>query len=58
MRAADDSAVAATNWRRESFLPAAIEVFTLEDALIKETTSFVMPEAFPRFGLPPALEPE
>jgi RNA polymerase sigma-70 factor, ECF subfamily len=40
------------------FRPAAIEVLTLEDALIKEMTSFVMPEAFPRFGLPPALEPE
>ena len=33
-------------------LPLAIDVFTLEGALIKEITAFVTPEIFPRLGLP------
>jgi RNA polymerase sigma-70 factor, ECF subfamily len=35
----------------------AIGVFTFEGAVIKEITSFVTPEVFPKFGLPPALAP-
>jgi RNA polymerase sigma-70 factor (ECF subfamily) len=35
--------------------PAAIDVLTLEGALIKEITAFVTPGIFPRFGLPPKL---
>ena len=34
---------------------SAIDVFTLEGALIKEVTAFVTPEIFPRFGLPAML---
>ncbi len=34
----------------------AIDVLTLEGALIKEITVFVTPEIFPASGLPPALE--
>src|SRR5262249_36280450 len=33
-------------------LPLAIDVLTLEGALIKEITAFVTPEIFPRLGLP------
>ena len=36
-------------------LPLAIDVFTLEGALIKEITAFVTPEIFRRLGLPPEL---
>src|SRR5262249_42130458 len=36
-------------------LPLAIDVFTLEGALIKEITAFVTPEIFPHLGLPPEL---
>ena len=39
------------------YVPAAIDVLTLEGGLIKEATAFVMPELFPRFGLPSELEP-
>ena len=39
------------------YVPAAIDVLTLEGGLIKEITVFVTPDAFPRFGLPPVLEP-
>jgi RNA polymerase sigma-70 factor, ECF subfamily len=39
------------------YVPAAIDVLTLEGGLIKEITAFVTPEVFPRFGLPPVLEP-
>jgi RNA polymerase sigma-70 factor (ECF subfamily) len=38
------------------YLPAAIDVFTFEGPLIKEVTAFVLPQLFPRFGLPPELE--
>jgi RNA polymerase sigma-70 factor, ECF subfamily len=39
------------------YLPAAIDVVSLEGALIKEITAFVIPEIFPRFGLPAELSP-
>jgi RNA polymerase sigma-70 factor, ECF subfamily len=39
------------------YLPAAIDVVSLEGALIKEITAFVTPEIFPRFGLPDELTP-
>ena len=39
------------------YVPAAIDVLTLEGGLIKEVTAFVTPELFPRFGLPSELEP-
>ncbi len=35
--------------------PTAIDVYTVEDGTIKEITAFVMPELFPRFGLPAEL---
>jgi RNA polymerase sigma-70 factor (ECF subfamily) len=37
------------------FKSAAIDVLTLDGSLIKEITAFILPEAFPRFGLPPEL---
>ena len=37
------------------YAAAAIDVLTLEGALIKEITAFVSPELFPAFGLPPEL---
>ena len=36
-------------------LPLAIDVLTLEGALIKEITAFITPEIFPHLGLPPEL---
>jgi RNA polymerase sigma-70 factor, ECF subfamily len=39
------------------YVPAAIDVLTIEGGLIKEITAFVTPEIFPRFGLPSELEP-
>jgi hypothetical protein len=33
----------------------ADDQLTLEGALIKEITAFIMPEIFPRLGLPPEL---
>ena len=40
-----------------TYRASAIDVVTLEGALIKEITAFVTPEVFPRFGLPPELAP-
>jgi RNA polymerase sigma-70 factor, ECF subfamily len=37
------------------YLPAALDVMTLEGAWIKEITAFVAPDLFSRFGLPPEL---
>jgi RNA polymerase sigma-70 factor, ECF subfamily len=37
------------------FKAVAIDVLTLDGSLIKEITAFILPEAFPRFGLPPEL---
>jgi RNA polymerase sigma-70 factor (ECF subfamily) len=39
------------------FLPAAIDLLTFEGAQVKEITAFIMPELFPRFGLPAELTP-
>jgi RNA polymerase sigma-70 factor (ECF subfamily) len=36
-------------------LPLAIDVLTLEGALIKEITAFITPEIFPHLGLPREL---
>jgi RNA polymerase sigma-70 factor, ECF subfamily len=37
----------------DTFLPAAIWVFTFRGAVVSDITSFVSPGLFPRFGLPP-----
>ena len=37
------------------YRPLAVDVLRVEDGLIAEITSFVFPELFPAFGLPPAL---
>ena len=37
------------------FRPLALDVLTIEGGRIAEITSFVTPELFPAFGLPPAL---
>jgi len=37
------------------YLPLALDVLRLEDGRIAEITSFVSPEMFERFGLPPRL---
>ena len=37
------------------YAPTAIDVYTLAGERIKEITAFVMPELFPRFGLPREL---
>jgi RNA polymerase sigma-70 factor (ECF subfamily) len=39
----------------ESYRPSAIEIMTVEEAGIRQITAFVMPELFPRFGLPEEL---
>jgi RNA polymerase sigma-70 factor, ECF subfamily len=41
--------------RRGVYLPASIEVLTLEGARVAEITAFASPELFPRFGLPAEL---
>jgi RNA polymerase sigma-70 factor, ECF subfamily len=59
-RANGQPAAAHYTWREEAgaFLPHAIQVFALtDDARLREITVFVMPWAFPRFGLPERLEP-
>jgi RNA polymerase sigma-70 factor (ECF subfamily) len=52
-------AVAWYLWDAEkgSYVATAIELPTLEGAGVKEMTSFVTPELFPRFGLPDELPP-
>jgi RNA polymerase sigma-70 factor, ECF subfamily len=59
IRANGQLALAAYSLEEETgrYVPAAIDVLTLEGGLIKEITAFVTPDAFPRFGLPPVLEP-
>ena len=37
------------------FRPVALDVLAVEGGRIAEITSFVFPELFPAFGLPPAL---
>jgi RNA polymerase sigma-70 factor (ECF subfamily) len=39
------------------FVASAIDVLTLEGALVKEVTAFVTPDIIPRFGLPAELAP-
>jgi RNA polymerase sigma-70 factor (ECF subfamily) len=39
------------------YTPTAIDVYTVGDRVIEEITAFVMPELFPRFGLPAELGP-
>jgi RNA polymerase sigma-70 factor (ECF subfamily) len=59
-RANGQPAAAHYTWREEigAFLPHAIQVLAVsDDARLSEITVFVMPEAFPRFGLPERLEP-
>jgi hypothetical protein len=59
-RANGQPAAAHYTWREDvgAFLPHAIQVLALSaDARLSEITVFVMPEAFPRFGLPERLEP-
>ena len=42
--------------RRARRVPAAgLDVLRIEDGRVAEITSFVTPELFPAFGLPPAL---
>ena len=48
-------AVASYKLEGGRYVASAIDVFTFEGATIKEITAFVMPELFPRFGLPPTL---
>ncbi len=43
------------NERGASYLPASLEVITLEGARVKEIVAFASPELFPRFGLPGEL---
>jgi RNA polymerase sigma-70 factor (ECF subfamily) len=59
IRANGQAALASYSLDEETgrYVPAAIDVLTLEGGLIKEITAFVTPEIFPRFGLPPVLEP-
>src|SRR5262249_17856996 len=38
------------------FLPIAIDVLTFEGWQISDITAFIMPELFPRFGLPSELD--
>jgi RNA polymerase sigma-70 factor, ECF subfamily len=40
---------------RKTYVPAALEVLTLEGAQVKEIVAFASPELFPRFGLPAEL---
>jgi RNA polymerase sigma-70 factor (ECF subfamily) len=47
----------ALNAETGRYTATAIDVLTFEGARIKEITAFVSPEAFPRFGLPPELDP-
>jgi RNA polymerase sigma-70 factor (ECF subfamily) len=56
-RANGQVANAAYRWDAEkgSYVAEALEVLTLEDGLVKEMTAFMIPEAFPRFGLPHEL---
>jgi len=42
---------------KETFVPDAITVLTLDGAKIAEITAFLTPEAFERFGLPDKIKP-
>jgi RNA polymerase sigma-70 factor, ECF subfamily len=56
-RASGQLAIAAYGLDADSgrYTPTAIDVYTVGDGVIREITAFVMPELFPRFGLPPEL---
>jgi RNA polymerase sigma-70 factor (ECF subfamily) len=56
-RASGQPAVAYYHLDAESgrYLPAALDLLTLEGAWIKEITAFVAADLFPQFGLPPEL---
>jgi RNA polymerase sigma-70 factor, ECF subfamily len=43
------------NGEREVYAAASLEVLGFEGDLVREITAFVMPELFPRFGLPAEL---
>ena len=50
----------ATGWylwnpRRQAYVPASLEVLTIEGTRVAEITAFVLPELFTRFGLPAEL---
>ena len=38
-----------------NYAPVSLEVLTLEGARVRHITAFVLPELFPRFGMPPTL---
>ena len=42
---------------RETFIPHAIHVLTLDGPKISEITAFLTPEPFERFGLPEEIKP-
>jgi RNA polymerase sigma-70 factor (ECF subfamily) len=42
---------------KETFIPHAIHVLTLDGAKIAEITAFLTPDAFERFGLPDKIKP-
>jgi RNA polymerase sigma-70 factor, ECF subfamily len=56
-RASGQPAVGWYIWNpgRELYLPAALEVLTLEEARVKEIVAFASPALYPRFGLPTEL---
>ncbi len=57
IRANGQAANAAYRWDAQSrtYVAQALEVLTLDGALVKEMTAFMMPEVFPLFGLPGEL---
>ena len=56
-RANGQVANAAYRWDAEkgSYVAEALEVLTLEGCFVKQMTAFMIPEFFPRFGLPDEL---
>jgi RNA polymerase sigma-70 factor (ECF subfamily) len=42
----------------ELYAPASLEVLAVDGGRVREITAFVLPDLFPRFGLPPELRPE
>jgi RNA polymerase sigma-70 factor (TIGR02960 family) len=43
------------NAERDAYIPASLEVLTVEGARVREITAFVFADLFPRFGLPVEL---
>ncbi len=58
VRANGQPAIAWYVWRPdyETYAASSIELYTLRDAQIEQITAFVLPELFPRFGLPMSLD--